>query len=92
MDNKTIDALSTVYGKSGVAVIRISGSKVKDIISQITELNINKIKPRHAYFTNLKNNVTRETIDKCLIFYFNAPYSFTGEDILEIHCHGSKAV
>lgn len=92
MDNKTIYALSTVYGKSGVAVIRISGNEVKNIISQITDLDIKKIKPRYAYFIDLKNNVTRETIDKCLILYFNAPHSFTGEDVLEIQCHGSKAV
>jgi tRNA U34 5-carboxymethylaminomethyl modifying GTPase MnmE/TrmE len=42
MDNKTIYALSTVYGKSGVAVIRISGNEVKNIISQITDLDIKK--------------------------------------------------
>ena len=92
MDNKTIYALSTVYGKSGVAVIRISGNEVKNIISQIIDLDVKKIKPRYAYFVDLKNNVTRETIDKCLILYFNAPHSFTGEDVLEIQCHGSKAV
>ena len=92
MDNKTIYALSTVYGKSGVAVVRVSGNEVKNIISQTTDLDIETIKPRYAYFVNLKNNVTRETIDKCLILYFNAPYSFTGEDVLEIQCHGSKAV
>lgn len=92
MDNKTIYALSTVYGKSGVAVIRISGNEVKNIISQITDLDIKTIKPRYVYFIDLKNNVTRETIDKCLILYFNAPHSFTGEDVLEIQCHGSKAV
>lgn len=92
MDNKTIYALSTVYGKSGVAVIRISGEEVRKIISEITDLDINKIKPRYAYFTDIKDNVTRETIDKCLILYFKSPYSFTGEDIAEIQCHGSKAV
>ena len=92
MDNKTIYALSTVYGKSGVAVIRVSGDEVKKIISLITNLDIKTIKPRYAYFSDLLDNVTRETIDKCLILYFNAPHSFTGEDVLEIQCHGSKAV
>lgn len=92
MDNKTIFALSTVFGKSGVAVIRISGDEVKNIISKLTNIDINKIKPRYAYFVDLKNNTTKETIDKCLILYFNAPHSFTGEDVLEIQCHGSKAV
>ena len=44
MTNSTIYALSTVFGKSGVAVIRISGSKVLDIISKITELKIETLK------------------------------------------------
>jgi len=92
MDNKTIYALSTVYGKSGVAVIRISGNECLNIIKKITNIDINEIKPRYVYFSNIKDNVSHETIDKGLILYFKAPQSFTGEDILEIHCHGSKAV
>lgn len=92
MDYKTIYALSTVYGKSGIAVIRISGSEVINILSKITSLDIKNIKSRYAYFTDIKDNVTRETIDKCLILYFKSPHSFTGEDVLEIQCHGSKAV
>ncbi len=92
MDNKTIYALSTAYGRSGVAVIRVSGSQVKQIIKQITDIDIRNIKARYVYFVDLKDNVTRETIDKCLIIYFKNPQSFTGEDVLEIQCHGSKAV
>ena len=92
MTNSTIYALSTVFGKSGVAVIRISGSKVLDIISKITELKIETLKPRYAYFTNIINPNTNEVLDKPLIIYFKAPYSFTGEDVVEIQCHGSKAV
>ncbi|MBR1605773.1 MAG: tRNA uridine-5-carboxymethylaminomethyl(34) synthesis GTPase MnmE [Alphaproteobacteria bacterium] len=92
MDNKTIYALSTVYGKSGVAVIRISGKNAKQVIKQMTSLDEETIKPRYAYFVDLKTIVTRETIDKCLLLYFKAPYSFTGEDIVELQIHGSKAV
>lgn len=92
MDNKTIYALSTVYGRSGVAVIRISGSDAKKVIEQMTSLKIEKIKPRYAYFVDLKTISTRETIDKCLLLYFKAPCSFTGEDIVELQIHGSKAV
>ena len=92
MDNKTIYALSTVYGKSGVAVIRISGDDAKKVINSMTDLNINNIKARYAYFVDLKDIVTRETIDKCLLLYFKSPYSFTGEDIIELQVHGSKAV
>lgn len=90
MDNKTIFALSTVYGKSGVAVIRISGSEANKVITEMT--NLKSAKPRYAHFVDLKDIVTRETIDKCLLLYFKAPNSFTGEDIVELQIHGSKAV
>ena len=47
--------------------------------------------PRHAYFVNLRDRAG-DLIDQCLILYFPAPYSFTGEDVIEIHCHGAQAV
>ncbi len=92
MTKNTIYALSTVFGKSGVAVIRISGNSVLSVISKITNIDINTIKPRYAYFTDIINPNTKEILDKSLVLYFKAPYSFTGEDILEIQTHGSKAV
>ena len=55
----TIYALSTVFGKSGVAVIRISGNAVLNIISEMTNIDIKTIKPRHAYFTSIKKKVVK---------------------------------
>lgn len=92
MDNKTIYALSTVFGKSGVAVIRISGEHASDVIGLMTDIKISEIKPRYAYFTDIKDSVSHETLDKALLLYFKAPHSFTGEDVIEIQCHGSHAV
>jgi len=92
MNTQTIYALSTVLGKSGVAVIRISGVEALNIVSKITNIKTNKIKPRYAYFTNIVDPKTKELLDKALVLYFKAPHSFTGEDVLEIQCHGSKAV
>ena len=92
MDNKTIYALSTVYGKSGVAVIRISGNNALQVIEQMTNINTLYLKPRYAYFTPVYHSVSRESLDNSLLLYFKAPHSFTGEDTVEIQCHGSKAV
>lgn len=92
MDNKTIYALSTVYGKSGVAVIRISGEDALQVVKKMTTLNADKIKPRYAYFVDIHHSVTQATLDKSLLLYFKAPHSFTGEDICELQIHGSKAV
>lgn len=88
----TIYALSTVYGKSGVAVIRISGDNAVDVIKKMTTIDTLYLKPRHAYFTPIIDIVSRESLDKALVLYFKAPHSFTGEDSVEIQCHGSKAV
>ncbi len=92
MDNKTIYALSTVLGKSGVAIIRISGKEALQVVRLMTNLNPNNIKARYAYFTDLKDLIKSQTLDKCLLLYFKAPNSFTGEDIVELQIHGSRAV
>ncbi|MFI3242083.1 MAG: tRNA uridine-5-carboxymethylaminomethyl(34) synthesis GTPase MnmE [Alphaproteobacteria bacterium] len=84
---QTIYALSTAYGKSGVAIIRVSGDNAKKAL-ELT--NIKNIKPRYAYFSPIKDG--DEVLDNALVLYFNAPHSFTGEDIVEFQLHGSKAV
>lgn len=92
MDDKTIYALSTVFGKSGVAVIRISGMQALKVVERMTKLDPSSIRPRYAYFTDLYSVTENQLLDKCLLLYFQAPYSFTGEDIVELQIHGSKAV
>ena len=89
MNNDTIFALSSGHGKSGVAVVRISGNNLSDFMERI----IGRFgpTPRHAYFVNLRDNAG-ELIDQCIITYFAAPHSFTGEDVIEIASHGAPAV
>lgn len=89
MNNDTIFALSSATGKSGVAVIRISGNNLSELSSRI--INKTDITPRHAYFTNLRDD-DNNLIDQCVTIFFNAPFSFTGEDVIEIHSHGAPAV
>ena len=89
MNNDTIFALSSAPGKSGVAVIRISGNDLSKLFKRV--INKKKFDTRHAYFTNLTDG-NKDLIDQCIAIYFNAPHSFTGEDIIEIHSHGSPAV
>lgn len=84
----TIVALATPPGRGGVAIVRISGSNVLFI----TENILGKIpKPRYAYFTSF-NDEDGLAIDQGIALYFVGPESFTGEDILELHCHGGPAV
>ncbi|HNY25115.1 MAG TPA: tRNA uridine-5-carboxymethylaminomethyl(34) synthesis GTPase MnmE [Alphaproteobacteria bacterium] len=85
----TIFALSSAYGKSGVAVIRISGPDLSKIFQKI--IGKKNIKNRYAYFVNLKESKDA-LIDQCVTIYFKSPASFTGEDVIELHTHGSPAV
>ncbi len=89
MNNDTIFALSSGHGKSGVAVIRVSGNNLSDFAERI--IGHFGVAPRHAYFVNLRDNAG-EMIDQCIITYFTAPHSFTGEDVIEIASHGAPAV
>lgn len=91
MNNQTIYALSTILGRSGVAVIRVSGNKALESVKKLTNLKINKIKPRYAYFADIKD-LKGQLLDKALVLYFKSPQSFTGEDIVEFQTHGSRAV
>lgn len=100
-NNDMIFALSSGHGKSGVAVIRISGENLGNIFARFVFPFAGEgvsatadgvvVKPRHAYFTNLRDDAG-ELIDQCLALYFPAPHSFTGEDVIELHTHGAPAV
>ena len=91
MNNDTIFALSSGFGKSGVAVIRISGDNLHDFATKLISPHTGGVNPRHAYFCNLRDD-TGDLIDQCIVIYFAAPASFTGTDIIEIHTHGATAV
>ena len=84
----TIFALSSGKGKSGVSIVRISGP---DARAALLAFGIKDLpQPRIATFAKLKNK--DQIIDQALVLYFNAPHSFSGEDIVELHLHGSIAV
>ena len=86
----TIYALSSGPGISGVAVIRISGSTTKKVITELTDGNFPA--PRVATLKKVNNINKKELIDEGIIIWFPGPGSYTGEDMAEIHVHGSRAV
>tara|TARA_B100001029_G_scaffold147278_1_gene128112 strand:- start:274 stop:1605 length:1332 start_codon:yes stop_codon:yes gene_type:complete len=86
----TIYALSSGSGVSGIAVIRISGTKTKKIIS--TLINGDLPSPRIATLKKFNKINTSELIDEGILIWFPGPESYTGEDMAEIHVHGSVAV
>jgi len=90
---KTIAAIATPQGYGGIGVIRISGDQSVDSARQLL-LNGDQavFAPNQASFHHLINPDTGATVDQVIITFFKAPHSFTGEDVIEISCHGSPAV
>ena len=86
----TIFALSTGSVKSGIAIIRISGPNTKKILSKITKIDLPN--PRKANLCNIYNHENNELIDQGMLIWFPGPNSYTGEDLAELHIHGSKAI
>ena len=89
MDNHTIAAIATANGIGSIAIIRLSGDKALDIVTSITHKD--NFSPRYATLTNIYN-FDNTLIDESIVIYFKGPHSFTGEDIVEIQCHGGFIV
>lgn len=88
----TIVALATPTGRSGIGVVRLSGAHALTIGGKLAAENDFSPEPRNAYLKQLHDPTSGETIDEALITYFKAPHSFTGEDVIEISCHGSPVL
>lgn len=87
---ETIVALATPSLKSALAIIRLSGGDAFNIVNQIFTKDILKNKKRDIHFGYIKDE--EKTIDQVVILTYVAPHSFTGEDCLEIICHGSMVI
>ena len=86
----TIYALSTGPGVSGVAIVRISGLEASKAIKLLTKKDLPT--PRIATLRKIYNINTSELIDEGIIIWFPGPESYTGEDMVEVHVHGGKAI
>lgn len=85
----TIFALSSARGKAGVSVFRVTGPKAGLALEALTGRPVPA--PRQASLRTLKDPAG-DVIDRALVLWFPAPASFTGEDTVELHVHGSRAV
>lgn len=93
MQKQTIFALASAPGKAGISVIRISGSNAENVVRAICP-NADKIinSPRMAIRSLLTEPNTNNILDDSLVIWFTAPNSFTGENVVEFHIHGGRAV
>ena len=83
----TIIACSSPPGRGAISIIRISGGDLTELLKKI---GINKIGNKESLVKELQLN--RDFKEKCVLTFFKSPNSFTGEDILEINCHGNPLI
>lgn len=84
----TIAAIATAPGRGGVSIVRVSGSQALLVAKAIAGLDT--LKPRYAYLRPFMDG--DEAVDEGVVLYFNAPHSYTGEDVLELQGHGGNIV
>ena len=89
MNIDTICAIGTPPGRGAIACVRVSGPDVKEIIRKITGRSL---KPRYASLCIIRDPETGEKLDEAICIFYEAPGSYTGEDMLEIFCHGGYIV
>lgn len=90
--SQTIVALATPYGRSGIGVIRLSGTDALPIAQKLVLDPAFSPLPRRAILKKLYDSETSEILDEALVTYFQSPHSFTGEDVIEIAAHGSPVI
>ena len=88
----TIVALATPVGRSGIGVVRLSGQQALEIANSLIADPEDSLVPRSAHLKLLRDPSDGEMIDEVLVTFFKAPHSFTGEDVVEISCHGSPVL
>jgi len=85
----TIAAVATAGGVGSVAIVRVSGDKAPEIAKKLTRRTF--FKPRHAHLCSLYD-LDNELIDEAIVIWFEAPHSFTTEEVVEFQCHGGTVV
>ncbi|WP_295037625.1 tRNA uridine-5-carboxymethylaminomethyl(34) synthesis GTPase MnmE [uncultured Fibrobacter sp.] len=93
MDSLTIVATMTPAGVSAVAALRVSGTHVRDVVRRLFGLRAaEKLVPRMANLGTARDPQTGKVLDSLLYIYFEAPNSYTGEDVLELYPHGNPLI
>ncbi|HET6460904.1 MAG TPA: tRNA uridine-5-carboxymethylaminomethyl(34) synthesis GTPase MnmE [Syntrophales bacterium] len=90
----TIAAIATPAGTGSIGIIRVSGSRCRDIASLIFRPSnkTDNFSSHRLYHGDIVSPDTGRVIDEVLISFMMKPHSYTGEDILEINCHGSAFI
>ncbi|MDB6117748.1 MAG: tRNA modification GTPase TrmE [Verrucomicrobiaceae bacterium] len=93
MLNDTIAAISTSLGEAAISVLRVTGPQALQVAEKVvrTRKPLSLLKPRQAHLANLVDK-DGHVIDHAMLLRFQGPASYTGEDVVELHCHGGLLV
>jgi len=91
-DDHPIAALASGSGPGAVGVIRVSGVGAFELVTGCASVSMAEIKPRYARLANILDPSSKEVIDEVLLMLFRGPRSFTGQDTVEIYCHGGPYI
>ena len=87
-EKDTIVSIATPMGTGALSIIRCSGDEVSKIIDIFLK---KKLSPRHAHYINFKNK-DNIVVDDIIAIFYDSPKSYTGENMLEIICHGGPVI
>src|SRR5690349_9546268 len=89
----TIAAISTPPGRGGIGIVRISGpASLQIATSFFRSQSTDQPQPNRAQFGRIVDPDNREFLDEVILTFFKSPHSYTGEDLVEISCHGSPII
>ena len=94
LSTDTIAAVATPPGEGGIAVVRVSGPQASAIAARVFRSHSGRNAPSRGYtvhYGRFVDSVTGEVADDGLLTVFRAPHSYTGEDSVELSCHGGRA-
>ena len=93
MNNDTIAAISTALGEAAIRVLRVSGPQALEVAGKVarTRKPLAELKPRQTHLADLLDKEGHVN-DHAMVLRFQAPASYTGEDVVEFHCHGGLLV
>ncbi|AAP99260.1 MULTISPECIES: tRNA uridine-5-carboxymethylaminomethyl(34) synthesis GTPase MnmE [Prochlorococcus] len=92
-ENIAAIASAVAPGQGAIAIVKVSGASAKEVVKNVVRTPSNKIWSSHKIlYGHVIDKSTKKNIDEVLILIMDGPRSFTGEDVVEIHCHGGLIV
>ena len=91
LEQDTIVAISTAPGRGGIGVVRLSGPLARSVVAPLLRLR-HELAAGRARFGVIVDVASGQALDECVVTFFAAPHSYTGEDVVEIAAHGSPVL